>query len=78
MSEKLAALIFRWRLPLTAIIIAGALLAIPRVNITHIDNDITAWFSKQDPVYKDYERFRAEFGGTRSLIVALKAESSDR
>jgi predicted RND superfamily exporter protein len=77
-SEKLAALIFRWRLPLTAIIIAGALLAIPRVNITHIDNDITAWFSKQDPVYKDYERFRAEFGGTRSLIVALKAESSDR
>src|SRR5204863_4964198 len=42
------------------------------------DNDITAWFSKEDPVYRDYERFRAEFGGTRSLIVALAADSPDR
>ena len=78
MSERLAAFIYRWRLPLTAIILAGAILAIPRANITQIDNDITAWFSKEDPVYKDYERFRAEFGGTRSLIIALKAESADR
>ena len=78
MSARLAAFIYRWRLPLTALIIAGAILAIPRVDITHIDNDITAWFSKDDPVYKDYERFRSEFGGTRSLIIALKAESADR
>jgi predicted RND superfamily exporter protein len=78
MSERIAAIIYRWRLPLSALIVAGALLAIPRVNITHIDNDITAWFSREDPVYKDYERFRAEFGGTRSLIVALKADSADR
>ena len=78
MSERIAAIIYRWRLLLSVLIVAGALLAIPRVNITHIDNDITAWFSKDDPVYKDYERFRAEFGGTRSLIVALKADSADR
>ena len=78
MSAWLAAVIYRWRLPLSALIIAGAILAIPRANITHIDNDITAWFSKDDPVYKDYERFRSEFGGTRSLIIALKAESADR
>ena len=78
MSVRLAAFIYRWRLPLTALTIAGAILAIPRVDITHIDNDITAWFSKDDPVYKDYERFRSEFGGTRSLIIALKAESADR
>jgi predicted RND superfamily exporter protein len=77
-SVRLAAFIYRWRLPLTALTIAGAILAIPRVDITHIDNDITAWFSKDDPVYKDYERFRSEFGGTRSLIIALKAESADR
>jgi len=76
-SATLAAWIYRWRLPLTGCIIAGALLSIPRANITHIDNDITAWFSKQDPVYQDYERFRAEFGGTRSLIIALKAETPD-
>jgi len=78
MSERLAAFVYRWRFPLTAFIFAGAILAIPRANITHIDNDITAWFSKEDPVYKDYERFRAEFGGTRSLIIALKAESTGR
>ena len=77
MSATLADWIYRFRLPLTAVIIAGALLSIPRANITHIDNDITAWFSKQDPVYQDYERFRIEFGGTRSLIIALKAETPD-
>ena len=78
MSGWLAAVIYRWRLPLSAALIAGAILAIPRANITRIDNDITAWFSKEDPVYKDYEQFRAEFGGTRSLIIALEADSADR
>jgi predicted RND superfamily exporter protein len=63
---------------LTGLIVAGALAAIPRVNITHIDNDITAWFSRQDPVFLEYERYRSEFGGTRSLIIALKADSADR
>ena len=77
-SARLAEVIYRWRLPATAFIIIGALLLIPRADITHIDNDITAWFSKDDPVYRDYERFRAEFGGTRSLIVALKADSAER
>jgi len=74
----LAAFIYRWRLPMSALIIIGAALCAPRANITTIDNDITAWFSKEDPVYRDYERFRAEFGGTRSLIVALAADTPDR
>ena len=78
MSARLAAWIYRWRLALTAVIIAGAVLSIPRANITDIDNDITAWFSRQDRVCQDYERFRTEFGGTRSLIIALQAESPDR
>jgi len=78
MSARIAAFIYRWRLLLTGLVLAGALAALPRVNITHIDNDITAWFSRQDPVFLDYERFRSEFGGTRSLIVALKADSPDR
>ena len=77
MSTRLAAWIYRWRLALTTLIMAGAVLSIPRANITHIDNDITAWFSRQDPVYQDYERFRTEFGGTRSLIIALKTETAD-
>jgi uncharacterized protein len=78
MSVRLAGFIWRWRLPLTSFILAVAIAAIPRVNITHIDNDITAWFSRQDPVFLDYERFRSEFGGTRSLIIALKADSAER
>src|SRR6185436_10487263 len=77
-SARIAGFIYRRRLALTALVFAGAILSIPSVDITHIDNDITAWFSKEDPVYKDYERFRAEFGGTRSLIIALKADSADR
>jgi predicted RND superfamily exporter protein len=78
MSARIAAFIWRWRLLLTGLILAGAVAAIPRVNITRIDNDITAWFSRQDPVFLDYERFRSEFGGTRSLIIALRADSADR
>jgi predicted RND superfamily exporter protein len=77
MSRVLADFVYRWRYPLTAVAILGALLSIPRANITRIDNDITAWFSKADPVYRDYERFREEFPGTRTLIVALKAPSPD-
>ena len=78
MSRLLAAFIYRWRYLLTAASIAGAVAFAPRANITNIDNDITAWFSKDDPVYQDYERFRQEFAGTRSLIVALEAESAAR
>jgi uncharacterized protein len=76
-SARLAAWIYRWRIALTLLIAAGAIVSTPHANITHIDNDITAWFSKADPVYQDYERFRNEFGGTRSLLVALQADSPD-
>jgi uncharacterized protein len=77
-SAWLADRLWRWRYPLTAFIVIVALAFAPRANITHIDNDITAWFAKDDPVYRDYERFRDEFGGSRTLIIALKADSADR
>ena len=32
--------------------------------------------SPADPIYREYERFREEFGGTRTLIVAIKAPYS--
>ena len=78
MSQTLASWIYRWRIPLSVLIVLGAIAQAPRANITQIDNDITAWFSKADPVYQDYERFRAEFGGTRALIIAIKADSAER
>jgi len=77
-SRRLAEVLWRWRYPLSALIVLVALAFAPRANITHIDNDISAWFSRDDPVYRDYERFRDEFGGSRTLIVALKADSPDR
>ena len=73
MSERIAQVLYRWRNPLSALVVLGALASIPTATVvTNIDNDITAWFSREDPVYQQYERFREEFGGTRSLIVALK------
>ena len=78
MSRWLAGFLWRWRFPLSAFIVVCALGFAPRANITHIDNDISAWFGADDPVYRDYERLRDEFGGSRSLIVALKADSADR
>jgi uncharacterized protein len=77
-SRVLAEALYRWRRVLTALIILGALVLAPRANITKIDNDLTAWFSKTDPVYLQYQRFQDEFGGTRNLIIALQAPSRDR
>jgi predicted RND superfamily exporter protein len=73
MTDRFVRLLYRWRWQLSAIAVAGGLLFAPRmIVIASIDNDITAWFSREDPVFKEYERFRKEFGGTRTLIVALQ------
>ena len=58
--------LYRWRRILCGFIVLGAVLLAPRANITRIDNDLTAWFSREDPIYQEYERFRDEFGGTRT------------
>lgn len=76
MTAAFAGFVWRWRRWLTAFILLGALGLSPRANITKIDNDLTAWFARTDPAFQDYERFRAEFGGTRTLIVALEAPNA--
>jgi predicted RND superfamily exporter protein len=78
MSARLADFIWRWRFLLSGFIVLVAVAFAPRANITKIDNDIGAWFGKDDPVFRDYERFREEFGGSRTLIIAIKADSADR
>jgi predicted RND superfamily exporter protein len=77
-SRAIARVIYRWRYVLSAAIVLGAIVLLPRANLTQIDNDLTAWFSREDPVYQEYERFRDEFGGTRNLIVAIQAPSRER
>lgn len=78
MSLWAARVIYRWRLLLSGLIILGAFVLAPRAQIQTIDNDLTAWFSEDDPIYKDYVRFRDEFGGTRNLIIAIEAPNRER
>ncbi|HYN07152.1 MAG TPA: MMPL family transporter [Vicinamibacterales bacterium] len=78
MSTALAALLYRRRRLLSALILLGAVVLAPRASITKIDNDLTAWFSRDDPIYREYERFQDEFGGTRTLIIAIVAPSRER
>ena len=74
MSARLADLIYRFRLPLCAVIVVGFLGLLPLTNVTVVDNDISMWISRDDPIYRTYERFREEFGGQRTLLIALRSE----
>ncbi|HUF23650.1 MAG TPA: efflux RND transporter permease subunit [Vicinamibacterales bacterium] len=78
MSAALARVLWRVRYLLSFIAVAGALAFVPVVGRVTIDNDLTSWFSPDDPIYQQYERFRDEFGGTRTLIVAVRAPSKAR
>jgi uncharacterized protein len=71
--DRLADFLYRFRLALSALVMVGAAAFAPHANLTSIDNDLSAWISKDDSTYQDYERFRQEFGGTRLLIVALQS-----
>ena len=73
MSARIADLIYRFRLPLSAAILLGFLAMLPLTNVTAIDNDISMWISRDDPIYRTYERFREEFGGQRNLLIALRS-----
>jgi hypothetical protein len=75
MSVWVANFAFRFRLPLCGLIVLGFLAFAPRTNFTEIDNDLTMWVSKTDPIYLTYDRFRQEFGGQRNLIVALRSDA---
>ena len=74
MTAALASFVYRLRYALSALIIAGAVVLAPSVNFTRIDNEISMWISRDDPVYQTYERFREEFGGQRTLMIALKSD----
>ncbi len=74
MTASLADVIFRFRYALCTVIALGFVALAPLFNFTDIDNEISMWISKDDPVYQTYERFREEFGGQRTLLVALKSD----
>jgi len=74
LSERLADFLYRFRLVLSAVVVLGGVAFAPQADLTRIDNDLSAWISRDAPAYRDYERFRQEFGGTRSLIVAVRSD----
>lgn len=74
MSVALAEFFFRFRYFLSAIIIGGAIVLAPIARATEIDNDLSIWISKDDPVFQAYEQFRDEFGGQRTLLIALRSD----
>lgn len=72
--HRLARAIFRWRLPLSGLIIAAALALATQADVVTINNDLSAWVAKETREYQTYERFIDEFGGTRNVIVALEGD----
>jgi len=72
--HRLAHAIFRWRLPLSGLIIAAALALATQADVVTINNDLSAWVARDTREYQTYERFIEEFGGTRNVIVALEGE----
>ena len=74
MTQRIADLVFRLRYASAAVIVLGTVLFLPSVNFTDIDNELSAWIDKDDPVYQQYEQFRTEFGGQRTLLIALRSK----
>jgi predicted RND superfamily exporter protein len=73
-SAAAAAMLYRWRFVTAAIVVAGAIAFAPQIDPTRIDNELTSWIGEDDPEYLTYERFRTEFGGTRTVIIAIKSD----
>src|SRR5688500_5258318 len=74
MSARIADVVFRFRYYLSAVILIVFDALASGTNITEIDNDIGMWISEDDPEYQTYQRFREEFGGQRTLLIALESE----
>ena len=72
-ADRLTAWLWRWRRLLAALSVLGAVLLAPLADIRTLDNDVSAWFQTDDPVYRDYERLKKEFPGSRTLIIALES-----
>lgn len=73
-SARVAAVVYRWRLPLTALILAGAAVCARYASLDNLNNDLSAWVAKDSAEYRQYDRFRQEFGGSRTLIVAIAGD----
>lgn len=74
MTRRIAEALFRFRLPFAALIFLGFFYSLPSFDFTNVDNELSMWISREDPIYQQYERFRQEFGGQRTLLIALESD----
>lgn len=73
-SARFARWLFAWRRPLTALVLLGAVVCASYANLDNVNNDLSAWVAKDSAEYREYDRFRHEFGGGRVLIVAVAGD----
>ena len=72
--NTLSLILFRLRYILVVLIIILTMISGLFINMD-LDNTISAWFSKDDPISINYNNFRDTFEGGRYLIVAVKSEN---
>ena len=76
LADRVTDRLWRWRRLLAACAVVGACALAPLADIRTLDNDVAAWFQQDDPVYRDYERLKQEFPGSRTLIIALESDDA--
>ncbi len=71
--KTLSLIIFRLRYILLALILVFTIVFGLFINMD-LDNTISAWFAKDDPISINYNSFRDTFEGGRYIIVAVKSQ----
>ena len=67
----------RFRIPLTALIVALTVLATSHFvkNFTNSDNSLPVWFEADDPAYLRYRNLVETFGPDRLVFIALEFDN---
>jgi hypothetical protein len=65
---------YRYRWWVAAAVLLASPFLLPHAKGLEFENELTAWFEWDDPVYSTYRHYRDEFGGTRTLIVVVESD----
>ena len=71
--KTLSLIIFKLRYILLALIMISTIVFAMFINMD-LDNTISAWFAKEDPISINYNSFRDTFEGGRYIIVAVRSQ----
>jgi hypothetical protein len=71
--DSLAAWQYRHRWRIAGAVLLASVALLPHAKGLAFENDMSTWFQPDDPVYATYRHYRDEFGGTRTLIIAVES-----